>query len=117
MSVTVTLEDEAQTKCHVLLYEIENAADVRQLIMKGQVEASLIKPEMVSGIIFICLPANAIIHTSKSRCSHSHTCSHSHMHSRMRTLSHSLFVTLPDIFTCIHRRIVLNKVFELDIYM
>lgn len=79
MSVTVTLEDEAQTKCHVLLYEIENAAEVRQLIMKGQVEASLIKPEMVSGRIFIYLPRNANAHANKQTPTHIHTQAHMHM--------------------------------------
>ncbi|XP_042871656.1 EKC/KEOPS complex subunit Tprkb-like [Penaeus japonicus] len=58
MSVTVTLEDEAQTKCHVLLYNIENAAEVRQLIMKGQVEASLIKPEMIVDPFQVIVAAN-----------------------------------------------------------
>lgn len=61
MSVTVTLEDEAQTKCHVLLYEIENAAEVRQLIMKGQVEASLIKPEMIVDSFQVIVAANKAV--------------------------------------------------------
>ncbi|XP_037804212.1 EKC/KEOPS complex subunit Tprkb-like [Penaeus monodon] len=61
MSVTVTLEDEVQTKCHVLLYEIENAADVRQLIMKGQVEASLIKPEMIVDSFQVIVAANKAV--------------------------------------------------------
>ena len=43
-----TLENAEQSSCHLLLYRnVENAAAVRRLILDGQIEASLIKPEMV----------------------------------------------------------------------
>lgn len=49
MTFSVILENEGHTVCRLLLFtEVTNAAEVRKLIMSGQVEASLIKPQMVS---------------------------------------------------------------------
>ncbi|XP_045619496.1 EKC/KEOPS complex subunit Tprkb isoform X2 [Procambarus clarkii] len=62
MSLIVKLEDEEQTRCHILLYNnVKNAADVRQLIMKGQVEASLIKPEMLVDPFQVLVAANKAV--------------------------------------------------------
>ncbi|XP_042226024.1 EKC/KEOPS complex subunit Tprkb-like isoform X2 [Homarus americanus] len=62
MSVTVSLEDAAHSRCHILLYsKVENAAEVRQLIMKGQVEASLIKPAMVVDTFQVIVAANKAV--------------------------------------------------------
>lgn len=48
MAFSVVLEDEHHTVCHLLLFtDVTNAAEVRKLILSGQVEASLIKPQMV----------------------------------------------------------------------
>lgn len=49
MAFSMVLENESHTVCHLLLFtEVTNAAEVRRLILSGQVEASLIKPQMVS---------------------------------------------------------------------
>ncbi|XP_071544187.1 EKC/KEOPS complex subunit TPRKB-like [Panulirus ornatus] len=62
MNVTVNLEDAAQSSCHIMLYSnVENAAEVRQMIMKGQVEASLIKPEMVVDPFQVLVAANKAV--------------------------------------------------------
>nr|XP_053656560.1 EKC/KEOPS complex subunit TPRKB-like [Cherax quadricarinatus] len=62
MSLTVKLEDAEQTVCHILLYtDMENAAEVRQLIMQGKVEASLIKPEIVVDSFQVLVAANKAV--------------------------------------------------------
>lgn len=49
MTFFTALENENHTVCYLLLFtEVTNAAEVRKLILSGQVEASLIKPQMVS---------------------------------------------------------------------
>lgn len=51
MAFTIVLENENHTACHLLLFtEVTNATEVRKLILSGQVEASLIKPQMVGAM-------------------------------------------------------------------
>ncbi|KAK3871843.1 hypothetical protein Pcinc_009301 [Petrolisthes cinctipes] len=68
MRKTVTLEDEGHTTCHVVLFtEVENAAELRQLIMKGQVEASLVKPEMVVDVFPVVVAANKAVRSQAAK--------------------------------------------------
>lgn len=61
MAFSIVLEDKDHTICCLLLFtEVTNAAEVRKLIMSGQVEASLIKPQMVGAKWF---NTNIINHT------------------------------------------------------
>ncbi|KAK7086477.1 hypothetical protein SK128_016010 [Halocaridina rubra] len=63
-----TLEDAAHTRCQLLLYRnIENAAAVRQLIMKGQVEASLIKPDMLVDAFQVLVAANKAVRSLNAK--------------------------------------------------
>ena len=41
------LEDEENSSCSVYLLEIQDASIIRKKIMGGQVEASLLKPQLV----------------------------------------------------------------------
>lgn len=56
MAFSVVLENETHTVCQLVLFTgVTNAAEVRKLIMSGQVEASLIKPQMVSAKQFCAI--------------------------------------------------------------
>lgn len=62
------LEDVARSRCHMLLYRnIENAADVRNLIMKGKVEASLIKPEMIVDAFQVLVATNKAVRSLSAK--------------------------------------------------
>ncbi|XP_066962096.1 EKC/KEOPS complex subunit TPRKB-like isoform X2 [Macrobrachium rosenbergii] len=67
--VTVNvLEDASRSRCHLLLYRnVENAIDLRKMIMEGQVEASLIKPEMVVSAFQVLVAANKAVRSLEAK--------------------------------------------------
>uniref|UniRef100_A0A0P4W6E7 Uncharacterized protein n=1 Tax=Scylla olivacea TaxID=85551 RepID=A0A0P4W6E7_SCYOL len=62
MAFSVVLEDEARTVCRLVLFtQVENAGQVRKLILAGEVEASLIKPQMVVAPFQVVVAANRAV--------------------------------------------------------
>ncbi|XP_050726550.1 EKC/KEOPS complex subunit TPRKB-like [Eriocheir sinensis] len=62
MAFSVVLEDEGHTVCRLLLFtDVTNAAEVRKLILSGQVEASLVKPQMVVEPFQLVVAANRAV--------------------------------------------------------
>lgn len=62
------IDDSTKIKFHVKLYKnVQNAAELRQKIMKGEVEASLIKPAMIVSTFQLLVATNRAIRALKRK--------------------------------------------------